>query len=80
MDLTEKTNPILSSDYPSNKLSNHREHGCNFQKLGTKGEILPNHRDYPCILLHLEINNLMLFAMSSNIFFLYFLLMTRRQR
>ncbi|MFS7952769.1 hypothetical protein Hanom_Chr07g00610821 [Helianthus anomalus] len=51
MDLTEKTNPIHSRDYPSNKLSNHREHGCNFQKLGTKGEILPNHRDYPCILL-----------------------------
>ncbi|MFS7907646.1 hypothetical protein Hanom_Chr01g00073791 [Helianthus anomalus] len=53
MDLTEKTNPIHSRDYPSNKLSNHKEHGCNFQKLGTKGEILPNHRDYPCILLQI---------------------------
>ncbi|MFS7928209.1 hypothetical protein Hanom_Chr04g00318081 [Helianthus anomalus] len=38
-------------DYPSNKLSNHREHTCNFIKLGTKDEILANHKDYPCILL-----------------------------
>ncbi|MFS7964026.1 hypothetical protein Hanom_Chr08g00745251 [Helianthus anomalus] len=43
---------IHSRDHPSNKLSNHMEHWCNFQMLGTKGEILPNHRDYPCILLY----------------------------
>ncbi|MFS7993924.1 hypothetical protein Hanom_Chr12g01099911 [Helianthus anomalus] len=40
-----------SRDYPSNKLSNHREHRCNFQKLGTIGVILQNHRDYPGILI-----------------------------
>ncbi|KAJ0938131.1 hypothetical protein HanRHA438_Chr03g0149561 [Helianthus annuus] len=42
----------LERDYPSNKLSNHREHRCNFQKLGTICVILQNHRDYPCILLY----------------------------
>ncbi|MFS8016156.1 hypothetical protein Hanom_Chr15g01365101 [Helianthus anomalus] len=42
---------IHSRDYPSNKRANHREHTCNFQKLRTIGVILPNHRDYPCILL-----------------------------
>ncbi|KAJ0865523.1 hypothetical protein HanRHA438_Chr12g0541431 [Helianthus annuus] len=42
---------LFERDYPSNKLSNHREHRCNFQKLGTIGVILQNHMDYPCILL-----------------------------
>ncbi|MFS8009894.1 hypothetical protein Hanom_Chr14g01290701 [Helianthus anomalus] len=36
-------------DYPSDKRANHREHTCNFQKLGTISVILLNHRDYPCI-------------------------------
>ncbi|MFS7973484.1 hypothetical protein Hanom_Chr09g00857041 [Helianthus anomalus] len=52
MDLTEETNPIHSRDYTSNKLSNHRDHWCNFQNLGIKGEISPNHMDYPRILLN----------------------------
>ncbi|MFS7996870.1 hypothetical protein Hanom_Chr12g01134951 [Helianthus anomalus] len=43
---------IHSRDYPSNKMSNHREHQCNYQKLGTIGVILQNHKDYPCILLY----------------------------
>uniref|UniRef100_A0A251S2D3 Putative zinc finger, U1-type, Zinc finger, C2H2, Zinc finger, double-stranded RNA binding protein n=2 Tax=Helianthus annuus TaxID=4232 RepID=A0A251S2D3_HELAN len=30
-----KTKRHKKWDYPSNKLSNHREHRCNFQKLGT---------------------------------------------
>ncbi|MFS7951120.1 hypothetical protein Hanom_Chr07g00591201 [Helianthus anomalus] len=51
MDLTEKLTNIHSRDYPSNKLSNHKKHRCNFQKLGTIGVSLQNHRDYPGILL-----------------------------
>ncbi|KAM0013928.1 hypothetical protein Hdeb2414_s0014g00425491 [Helianthus debilis subsp. tardiflorus] len=43
--LNDETNGHPLRDYPSNKLSNYMEHRCNFQKLGTKGEILPNHRD-----------------------------------
>ncbi|MFS7962266.1 hypothetical protein Hanom_Chr08g00724631 [Helianthus anomalus] len=50
MNLTEKLTSIHSRDYPSNKLLNHRDHRCNFQKLGTIGVILQNHMD-PCILL-----------------------------
>ncbi|KAF5799544.1 hypothetical protein HanXRQr2_Chr07g0305701 [Helianthus annuus] len=49
--LTPKLTSIHVRDHPSNKLSNYREHTCNFIKLGTKGETLTNHRDYPCILL-----------------------------
>ncbi|MFS7965048.1 hypothetical protein Hanom_Chr08g00757531 [Helianthus anomalus] len=44
---------IRFRDYPSNNLSNHRDYECNFEKLRTKGEISPNHRDYPCILLNI---------------------------
>ncbi|MFS7899987.1 hypothetical protein Hanom_Chr00s088818g01798021 [Helianthus anomalus] len=43
---------IHARNYPSNKLSNHKEHTCNFKKLGTKGKILRIRRDYPCILLY----------------------------
>ncbi|MFS7985420.1 hypothetical protein Hanom_Chr11g00998171 [Helianthus anomalus] len=28
----------MSRDYPSNKMTNHREHTCYFQKVGTKRE------------------------------------------
>ncbi|MFS7932390.1 hypothetical protein Hanom_Chr04g00367301 [Helianthus anomalus] len=42
---------IRFRDYPSNNLSNRRDYECNSEKLRTKGEISPNHRDYPCILL-----------------------------
>ena len=38
-------------------MSNHREHQCNFQKVRTIGVILQNHRDYPCILLKLELRD-----------------------
>ncbi|MFS7929663.1 hypothetical protein Hanom_Chr04g00335201 [Helianthus anomalus] len=51
MNLMGKLTDIHSRDYPSNKLSNHRDHRCNFQKLGTIDVILQNHKDYPCILL-----------------------------
>ncbi|MFS7974132.1 hypothetical protein Hanom_Chr09g00864981 [Helianthus anomalus] len=51
-----KLTSIDFRDYPSNKRANHREHKCNFQKLGTIGVILPNHRDYPCILLPFCLN------------------------
>ncbi|KAJ0556764.1 hypothetical protein HanIR_Chr07g0317541 [Helianthus annuus] len=44
-------NVISPRDYPSNKVKNHWDYECNFQKLGTIGENLQN-RDYPCILLY----------------------------
>ncbi|MFS7996385.1 hypothetical protein Hanom_Chr12g01129381 [Helianthus anomalus] len=56
MDLTEKLTDIHSMDYPSNKLSNHREHRCNFLKLGIIGVILQNHKDHLCILLYIDID------------------------
>ncbi|MFS7916409.1 hypothetical protein Hanom_Chr02g00176791 [Helianthus anomalus] len=33
-----KLTDIYSGDYPSNKITNHREHTCYFQKVGTKRE------------------------------------------
>ncbi|MFS7932199.1 hypothetical protein Hanom_Chr04g00365071 [Helianthus anomalus] len=54
MNLMGKLTDIHSRDYPSNKLSNHMDHRCNFQKLGTIDVILQNHRDYPCILLLIQ--------------------------
>ncbi|MFS7892633.1 hypothetical protein Hanom_Chr00s000688g01655051 [Helianthus anomalus] len=59
---------IHSKDYPSNKLSNHRDHGCNFQKLGTIGVILQNHIDYLCILL-LSFGFFYVFFLNYVIFF-----------
>ncbi|MFS8007461.1 hypothetical protein Hanom_Chr14g01261251 [Helianthus anomalus] len=44
--VSQQQSPNHCKDYPSNNRSNHREHTCYFENVGTKGETMTNHMDY----------------------------------